>query len=178
MQEPEGFDWEAPDAFERWAEDKGLSKPDEITPEKYAFHFVIFQADRATAWFLKAAEAANAWRAIAHRKSLANALYRGVIDDKQEAKAEADSKAIQGFMGRMRKIAGDNAAIRNKAEVNPTRLRIIALADELLGNKCPEREIVGRIMSILELEGRPPSLVTIRKHLKTHPTNDYWRKEK
>lgn len=135
--EAEAFDWEAPDAFEKWAESKAeilriaAKMPREQLDQWNAT--ANFQADRATAWFLKAVAGMRTMRELAQLaiSLLPEAQRRGEIAGRLAA-AEADARVLEAQAARQRQQAplfkGPEKAGKRSAAARKERREAVEVA--------------------------------------------------
>lgn len=181
--EAPAFDWEAPDAYEKWEQAKAdflrdaNSLPREVLEQLNAT--ANFQADRATDAFLKAADAMGAWRELAlqavqlfqaERKAKIVSKLTAALQTKMlvaEAKArEIDAQAAKIIQSQ----GGKSTALLRQWGAAQRADKIIEAATELL-KKHPKGEISG----ILERQGVHGSRVNILEKLRAHPSG-LWKK--
>lgn len=182
------FDWDSPFAFARWAEERDAPPdvlgqilaidPEDIPaalPPSLQFHYTSFQADRATAWFLRAVDGMRAMQELANLAvaALPDAVERGKLEA-AKAEFEAQQAAIEAAARRMsegRSLGGLRAGElrRGGAEDRAEEIREMATA-YLKAGDAPH-EIAGKI----ERRGKG-SKPTIYKALESHPAGHWQRK--
>lgn len=187
--ELEGFDWDAPDAREKWGEFRveilaSFRKlPREVLEEMNAG--ANFEADRAVAMFLRAVDSMKLWREIAeaykaeaNRLALASAL-RKQIEDLREEQARRDSLAIDSYSRQVMSGRVRGAANRRDSEKKARDAR--QRAAELLRALRPE-QVEWQVLSQLQTEGFGGIDDTIKKYLEPWGCEEvepgFWRKNK
>lgn len=163
QEEPPPFDWEAPDAFERWAEShlfvmKAAHRMSRKELEQFNA-IANFQADRATAWFLKAVDGIRTMRELAHEAaSLLAASKRGGL----AAQLKAADATTEPTIAAAFKFTAQTALNQSDGEARANRIRTAATF-LLSKNGGKKRGIMKKLEGDLGI-----SKPTITKALATH----------
>lgn len=180
-------DWDADYAFGEWASEHG-APPDVLAKilrlngsEEYVRAFPLlytaFQADRSTAWFLRAVDGMRAMRELAEYaiSLLPKAAAVGAELAVKREIAEREAREIEERLKRQaegRKRGGRISAVKQQTKAKGVRAKIHSIADELLEAGKEKWEISGMIEKRTGLTRQ-----AVLNHLRDH-SSALWAKDK